>query len=51
MTCGKTGDKMVADHKTPLVKEHYETGKIDKAKMRVLYSRNAPLVQLNRGQR
>ncbi len=34
VTCGKTESKMVADHKTPLVKEHYETGKIDKSKMR-----------------
>ena len=33
VTCGATG-RMVADHKTPLVKEYYETGGIDKAKMR-----------------
>jgi hypothetical protein len=25
---------MLADHKQPLVKEYYETGKIDKVKMR-----------------
>jgi len=25
---------MYADHKTPLVKEHYETGGIDRGKMR-----------------
>jgi len=31
--CGKTAKKMVADHKKPLVKEYYETGKIDKNKM------------------
>lgn len=32
--CGATSGKRVADHKTPLVKEHYETGTIDKVKMR-----------------
>jgi hypothetical protein len=32
--CGKTEKKMVADHKTPLVKEHYETGTIDKKNMK-----------------
>jgi len=32
--CGKVGDKMVANHKTPLVKEYYKTGKIDTTKMR-----------------
>ncbi|MCF2500434.1 MULTISPECIES: RHS repeat domain-containing protein [Dyadobacter] len=32
--CGTTGTKMVADHKRPLVKEHYETGTIDKKNMR-----------------
>jgi len=32
--CGKTGSKMVANHKTPLVKEYYQTGKIDNAKMK-----------------
>ena len=34
MDCGKTDSKMVADHKTPLVKEYYQTGQIDKTKMR-----------------
>ncbi len=33
-TCGASEGKRIADHKTPLVKEHYETGKIDKEKMR-----------------
>jgi hypothetical protein len=33
-TCGATGGKMVADHKNPLVKEHYETGSINKKNMR-----------------
>jgi RHS repeat-associated protein len=33
-TCGKPDGKKIADHKKPLVKEHYETGKIDKKKMR-----------------
>ena len=32
--CGATGQKNVADHKTPLVKEHYQTGGIDKANMK-----------------
>lgn len=32
--CGKTTTQQVADHKTPLVKEYYETGKVDKARMR-----------------
>jgi RHS repeat-associated protein len=32
--CGKIGSKMVANHKTPLVKEYYQTGKIDNAKMK-----------------
>ncbi|HEY9001781.1 MAG TPA: DUF6443 domain-containing protein [Mucilaginibacter sp.] len=32
-TCGATGGKRIADHKKPLVQEHYETGKIDKKKM------------------
>jgi hypothetical protein len=32
--CGSTPTKMVADHKKPLVKEYYETGTIDKKKMR-----------------
>jgi len=35
VTCGNNdGGKRIADHKDPLVKEYYETGKIDKAKMR-----------------
>jgi len=32
--CGAVTPKQVADHKTPLVKEHYETGTIDKTRMR-----------------
>ncbi len=32
--CGATGQKNVADHKTPLVKEHYETGTIDLERMK-----------------
>ena len=32
--CGSTPTKMVADHKKPLVQEYYETGTIDKKKMR-----------------
>lgn len=32
--CGKTTSQQVADHKTPLVKEYYETGKVDKTRMR-----------------
>ncbi|MCB9235036.1 MAG: RHS repeat-associated core domain-containing protein [Bacteroidia bacterium] len=32
--CGAVGKKNVADHITPLVEEHYRTGKIDKIKMR-----------------
>jgi RHS repeat-associated protein len=36
--CGKRMKKMYADHKTPLVKEWYKTGKIDKSKMRALKS-------------
>ncbi len=34
MDCGKTTTQQVADHKTPLVKEYYETGKVDKTRMR-----------------
>ncbi|MBB5649188.1 hypothetical protein [Pedobacter cryoconitis] len=34
VTCGISEGKMYADHKTPIVVEHYETGKIDKARMR-----------------
>jgi len=33
-TCGATGQKNNADHKEPLVEEHYRTGKVDKDKMR-----------------
>jgi hypothetical protein len=36
--CGKKGSKMVADHKNPLVKEYYKTGKIDKKRMRDIKS-------------
>lgn len=36
--CGRTAEKMVADHKTPLVKEHYRTGRVDTARMRELRS-------------
>lgn len=32
--CGTVAPRQVADHKTPLVKEHYETGAIDKSRMR-----------------
>jgi len=32
--CGKTTPQQVADHKTPLVKEYYETGKVDTTRMR-----------------
>lgn len=32
--CGNIANRQVADHKNPLVKEYYETGTIDKAKMR-----------------
>ena len=32
--CGSVTKKQVADHKKPLVKEYYEKGNIDKAKMR-----------------
>ena len=34
--CGSVGQKNVADHKTPLVEEHYTTGEIDKVKMTAL---------------
>lgn len=34
--CGNIANRQVADHKTPLVKEYYETGTIDKTKMRSL---------------
>jgi hypothetical protein len=32
--CGKVESKMVANHKTPLVKEYYQTGNIDWGNMR-----------------
>lgn len=32
--CGRMSPSQHADHKKPLVKEHYETGKIDKQRMR-----------------
>ncbi|WP_437784541.1 RHS repeat-associated core domain-containing protein [Sorangium sp. So ce1097] len=32
--CGAVTPRQVADHKTPLVKEHYETGTVDKTRMR-----------------
>jgi hypothetical protein len=32
--CGVVTPRQVADHKLPLVKEHYETGEIDKVRMR-----------------
>jgi RHS repeat-associated protein len=34
VTCGATTRKMVADHKNPLVQEWYETGTINKSRMR-----------------
>jgi hypothetical protein len=34
--CGATSEPMVADHKTPLVQEHYETGTINTETMRSL---------------
>ena len=36
--CGEKSKKMIADHKEPLVKEHYRTGKIDKTKMKAVDS-------------
>jgi RHS repeat-associated protein len=36
ITCNVNAPKMYADHKTPLVMEHYQTGTIDKVKMRSL---------------
>ena len=39
--CGQTTDKMVANHKTPLVKEYYQTGKIDTNQMRSVDSVNS----------
>jgi len=35
-TCRQTAARMFADHKTPLVKEHYLTGTIDRVRMRSL---------------
>lgn len=32
--CGQVAPRMNADHKTPLVKEHYQRGTIDKTRMR-----------------
>ncbi|MCC7124598.1 MAG: hypothetical protein IT178_07105 [Acidobacteria bacterium] len=32
--CGMTTSRQVDDHRKPLVKEHYETGAIDKRRMR-----------------
>jgi RHS repeat-associated protein len=32
--CGSITPKQIADHKTPLVKEYYQTGNIDKMRMR-----------------
>jgi hypothetical protein len=32
--CGQTAPRMNADHKDPLVKEHYRTGTVDKTRMR-----------------
>ncbi len=32
--CGRTTPRQVADHKNPLVKEYYQTGAIDKTRMR-----------------
>ena len=34
--CGQVAPKNVADHKVPLVEEHYQTGTIDKTRMRSL---------------
>lgn len=34
VNCGAVTPKQVADHKTPLVKQHYQTGTIDKTQMR-----------------
>jgi hypothetical protein len=39
--CGKVGPKMVANHKKALVEEYYQTGKIDKMKMRATGSVNS----------
>ncbi len=34
MDCGARTSKQFADHKDPLVKEYYRTGRIDKSRMR-----------------
>ncbi|MGJ1384481.1 hypothetical protein ACR79A_26325 [Sphingobacterium siyangense] len=39
--CGGTSKPMVANHKKALVEEHYETGKIDKVKMRSVNAVNS----------
>ena len=39
--CGKTAPKMVANHKTPLVQEHYQTEKIDTHRMRQVSAVNS----------
>ena len=39
--CGALTSKQYANHKTPLVKEHYETGRIDLTKMREVDSVNS----------
>jgi RHS repeat-associated protein len=36
MTCQSTTSPMIANHKTPLVKEYYSTGRVDLAKARTL---------------
>lgn len=41
VTCSATGGKRIANHKTELVKEYYETGTIDKKKMRDVKSVNS----------
>jgi hypothetical protein len=44
--CGKTAPKMVANHKTPLVQEHYQTGRIDTHRMRQVSAVNFTLSDL-----
>jgi hypothetical protein len=39
--CGGTSEPMVANHKTPLVEEHYKTGTIDIESMRSTEAVNA----------
>jgi RHS repeat-associated protein len=36
VTCGKVAERMFADHKTALVREHYLTGRVDRVRMRSL---------------